>query len=482
MTFFMCPYGPEPGPPSGALADYFGTFIEKFWWGSQHAFFRFRSDTNHFGQMRVQFHLNSDGHVSDLIVLTNTVGAELGQRFENIFTARPFEAWPAEVRRTQYAGYVTIRSGLRFDPALTNSARMVVDPTVSYLWPAIDPTINDAPQVWTNFASDPAYLATGALRERTNNYAAAIIEYTKAIEWDPQDAWALNRRGVCRIRLKDYDQALSDLSSALNLDPQNASAWNNRAIVRQHLKDYPGVISDCTKAINLDSNFSGAYNNRAFAKKRLHDFAGALVDLKTCLDLAPTNTLALLNRSRVSFCLHDYAEAIFDCDRAIAIDPRNARAYASRGYILQEQQNTSAALESFTKAVEIDGSQIYPRFQIWAILCRSGQAASATNELLTHLETRPQTETGKWSSQIESFLVGSTTEPALLATAEQTAKTPQERSDQLCEATYYAGLRHLFAGEKDQAAALFQKSLATDDQDLIEYSRAGAELQQLQRR
>jgi lipoprotein NlpI len=443
---------------------YFGKFNEAFAWRCESLFDRY-SDTNNTGQMRVQFHLNSDGYTSDFIVLTNTVESELSRRFENALVGSfPFDAWPAEMRRVQYAGYFTMRCGFALARAPTNR------------WHSRDSLTNHRPTASRNFETDPAYLVTGLLKEHTNDYPGAIAEYTKAIGWDRQDAWAFNHRGLCRARLKDYFGSFSDLSAALELDPQNSSAWNNRAFVRYQLKDYSGTLSDYARGFNLNSNVSGAYANRASARIRLRDYDGAMADLNTCLDMAPTNTQALVNRGRIKRILHDYQGAIEDCDKALALNGRYAYAFVNKGYIQQEQSKNTASIENFRNAIGIDESLVYPRLQIWAILCSDGKTKDATEQLRAHAAGRFQTELGKWSYQLESFLAGFITEQALLAAAEQSAITPHDCSDQLCEATYYVGLKHLFAGEKEQATDLFRQCIATDAKDFIEYSLARSEL------
>jgi lipoprotein NlpI len=215
---------------------------------------------------------------------------------------------------------------------------------------------------------------------------------------------------------------------------------------------------------------------------RLHDFEGAMADVNTSINIAPSNTFALVTRARIKYSSQDYQGAMADCDKALTINKKYAPAYARRGYIGVEQSKDSAALESFGKAIELDEAQLYPRFQIWAIHCKAGKAQDATEELKAHLRSRPDTEAGSWPYQLESFLAGLNTEQNLRAMAQNLAKTPQERFDQVCEAAYYAGLKHLFAGEKDRAANLFRECVATDDKDFVEYTRARAELSQMQAR
>ena len=47
-----------------------------------------------------------------------------------------------------------------------------------------------------------------------NDYENAITSYTKAIKYDPTDAYAYNNRGRAYIYLKDYEHAIADFNKA----------------------------------------------------------------------------------------------------------------------------------------------------------------------------------------------------------------------------------------------------------------------------
>lgn len=70
-------------------------------------------------------------------------------------------------------------------------------------------------------------------------------------------------------------------------------------------------------------------------------------------------------------------------------------------------------------------------------------------------------------------------EQDFLDVASASAKTSRQRMEQLCEANYYAGVKRLLAGDKDSAAVLFRKSVATGVKDFGEYIRARSELKVL---
>lgn len=87
-----------------------------------------------------------------------------------------------------------------------------------------------------------------------------------------------------------------------------------------------------------------------------------------------------------------------------------------------------------------------------------------------HLNGKPN----DWPSKIGLFLTGQLAEPEFLAAAKN--GEPKKEAGRFCEAYFYAGSKHLFAGDKSTALDYFQKSIATDQKSYTEYIIAVAEL------
>ena len=73
------------------------------------------------------------------------------------------------------------------------------------------------------------------------------------------------------------------------------------------------------------------------------------------------------------------------------------------------------------------------------------------------------------------------TEEDFLNTAKTSAHNPKQQTGQLCQANYYAGMKHLIAGDKEGATALFKKSLDTGEKGCTEYVSATTELAALKK-
>jgi tetratricopeptide (TPR) repeat protein len=67
------------------------------------------------------------------------------------------------------------------------------------------------------------------------------------------------KSGNSKRKLKDYDGAIVDYSKAIEQDPDYVTAYYNRGFSKRKLKDYYGAIADYSKTIELDLYHIEAY-------------------------------------------------------------------------------------------------------------------------------------------------------------------------------------------------------------------------------
>lgn len=73
----------------------------------------------------------------------------------------------------------------------------------------------------------------GAIAQREEKWAEAILEYSVALDLNPEDLTSYTNRGECYFRLGFFDKAKHDLSAATRRDPKKQNAWANRARLLQ---------------------------------------------------------------------------------------------------------------------------------------------------------------------------------------------------------------------------------------------------------
>jgi tetratricopeptide (TPR) repeat protein len=108
-----------------------------------------------------------------------------------------------------------------------------------------------------------AHFGSGLLFIAVGDIDAAMTNYTRAIELDPDYALAYNNRGDVHNRLGEYQQAIEDYSHAIELDPDHEFAYYSRGVAYGNLGDaddnpdnYRLAIEDYSHAIELNPDFT----------------------------------------------------------------------------------------------------------------------------------------------------------------------------------------------------------------------------------
>jgi tetratricopeptide (TPR) repeat protein len=116
---------------------------------------------------------------------------------------------------------------------------------------------------------------------------AAIQDYTRAIELNPDDAKSYYNRGVSRAKTENERGALQDYNKAVSVDPNDVPALYARGTCKQKLEDYAGSLADFSRVIDLSPKRAGAFAGRGYAKNKLGDYKGAIVDYTQAIGLSP---------------------------------------------------------------------------------------------------------------------------------------------------------------------------------------------------
>ena len=97
------------------------------------------------------------------------------------------------------------------------------------------------------------WLSIGYLRSvgEGADLAAAIDDYTKAIDLNPAYAMAYNNRGYAMARLDQPEAALADLDRAIKLDRSSAEAHDSRGYAMEKLRRIDEARADYQQALAL---------------------------------------------------------------------------------------------------------------------------------------------------------------------------------------------------------------------------------------
>ncbi len=71
----------------------------------------------------------------------------------------------------------------------------------------------------------------------------AIAEYSRTIERDPRNYYALRKRGLLNSARNNFDEAVKDFTVCLSIKQNDAEVYYQRGLAKQKLAGDPGVLS-----------------------------------------------------------------------------------------------------------------------------------------------------------------------------------------------------------------------------------------------
>ncbi len=201
-------------------------------------------------------------------------------------------------------------------------------------------------------AADEAWRA-GLDRVKEGDDEAAVIEFTAAIELNPDNYEYYYDRATSYYYLFRYDDAIADYDLAIQLEPNNSELYSDRGVAKVESGDAEGGILDYDKAIELRPSYDKALANRAIAKDDLGRYEDSLIDYQLAIDANPNNAVTYVNRA-VSHDGNGFIDlAIADLDTALEISPDYAFALYVRGVLHGDNGDLELALADFERFLEV---------------------------------------------------------------------------------------------------------------------------------
>ncbi len=202
--------------------------------------------------------------------------------------------------------------------------------------------------------SESEYLQRGLSKSERQDHDGAIKDFNKAIEFNPNSAYAYYLRGAEKLALQDFKGAISDYSKSIDINPNHDESYFCRGVIKHFLAEYQGAIADLSKAIEINPQKSRFYLSRGETKNELEDYRGALADLTKAIELNPNEERAFCKRGVSKLYLEDYRGAMNDLNKAIEVLPDDDDAYYWRGILKNDLEDYRGAITDFTKSIEIN--------------------------------------------------------------------------------------------------------------------------------
>jgi tetratricopeptide (TPR) repeat protein len=176
---------------------------------------------------------------------------------------------------------------------------------------------------------EAALTQSGDAQRQLSRPDLAIQDFSQALRLNPNDAIALDGRGVAYLDAnKPQPLARADFDAAIRANPSDGDAFDHRGYLERYNGDLDAAIADESHAIELEPGAALPWANRgyAYAGKRWWDFA--IADFTDALHVASAYVFALQGRAEAERGKGDARAAVKDFGDVIAYDPHGDDALA----------------------------------------------------------------------------------------------------------------------------------------------------------
>ena len=235
-----------------------------------------------------------------------------------------------------------------------------------------------------------AYTNWGNALRAKGDPDGAIVEYMRAIELDPESAFAYSNWGNALSDRGDLDGAIEKHARAAGLDPESAFAYSNWGNALYNNGDLDRAIEKYMRATELDPEDALAYYNWGIALADKGDVDGAIAKYIRATELDPEDAGAYTNWGIALNNNGDLVGAIAKFRRATELDPENAFAYNNWGGALGAMGDLDGAFAKFMQATELDPEYATAHFNMAIALQMLGRAGDAADAFQRYLDLKPE--------------------------------------------------------------------------------------------
>jgi tetratricopeptide (TPR) repeat protein/serine/threonine protein kinase len=296
---------------------------------------------------------------------------------------------------------------------------------------------------------DPAFVEPlinlGRMLAEQQQFAQAIVAYTQALDRDATSLLALSLRALSALELGNVDAARADLAQCLQINANFAPCLAYDGFLRLQQEDFLGAIEPLTQAINQAPD-AQTLDWRAQAYGAAGRFEEAIVDLTQAIAQDAFNPVYVTRRALYRVFVQELDGAQADIDRALELNPTYPPIYYAQGILALALGDNRAAVEAFTRAIELD-----PTAENFLGRGRANLAARAFRESRSDLEEALRLDPSNSATIYALGELAFAVEDYAEAINRMTAYL--ERFPNFTDALYIRGTSHARRGQLQEALA-----------------------------
>jgi tetratricopeptide (TPR) repeat protein len=289
---------------------------------------------------------------------------------------------------------------------------------------------------------------------RKNQYSAAIPEWRKALELNPEDAKSHNNLGLALAKTGKLDEAIPQYQEALSLDPNFGDAHDNFALALTKKGKVDEAIPHFEKALELNPRDAKAHSNLGGILAEQGSLDKARSHFEKALEVDPDDADAHNNLAVALVKAGRMNEAIPHFEKALAADPSSVEVQYNLGIALAGTGRLDEAIPHFEKALELNPNDAKVHVNLGGVLAEKGRVDEAIAHFGKALAVEPHNAEAHNNLGIALARAGKLDEA--IPHFEQALAGPAES----LETHVNLGLALAQRGRIEEAIAHFRKSLA----------------------
>ncbi len=314
----------------------------------------------------------------------------------------------------------------------------------------------------------------GAIDHRRADYAHALDHLTAALDESSSSdvsSKVLLSRGNALLALGSSEAAIDDYSRALQINPNLEAAYANRGVAFLKLAARDRAAENFARAVQFE-RFTQA-NQAALEVAQGRDKAARDV-YDRLIRAHPEDEAAYLNRGVSWATVGDHRRAIEDFSRALQLQPMDALAYYDRGLSLAAQDKLQRAIENYTAALRITPESVAAHYARAVAEGALGNYQQAVEDFTRAIQIDPAFGAAYRDRGASHLLLGRLDR----AIADATTAVTLDPHD--ANAYFNRGLSYILRGEAQKAIADMQKVLEVTNEPALR-KKAEEQLDQLRK-
>ena len=165
------------------------------------------------------------------------------------------------------------------------------------------------------------------------DYVLSIQYFNQAISAKPYlyEPWFF--RGVAKFYLDDFRGAESDCSEAIERNPYVTTIYELRGLCRINQKKYTEAIGDYTRAIRYNPDNQGLWHNRILCRINEKDYERGLAEIDTMLIRWSNYARGYAMQAEIYLLQKDTTSAVKSLEKSLELDPYDGGIWAERAII-----------------------------------------------------------------------------------------------------------------------------------------------------